>query len=208
MDYPPRHYLSVNKELLVATAEAYPLAALSSIWGEKHAITHLPLVYYPDDGVEQEHFIGHFDARNPQVESIGQSMTAVFTGPSLYISPNDYEKQKGRLPTYNFIRLHLTGQTERINDEARVMQSLVELTEYLERTDTQWELATDNMVAQKLLPYIVAFRFIPTSWTGRFKLSQDKSVHERQRTFDKLKSMHREPTPGYWHLLRQELFEQ
>lgn len=206
MEYPPRHYLSDNHELLVATVRAYPLASLISQRAGEPLITHLPLVYYPPSEQETAYFIGHFDARNPQAKAIGQSMSVVFTGPSLYVSPNDYEKQKGRLPTYNFIRVHLTGETAHITDEERVMQSLVELTDYLERTDQIWQLSEDNLVAQKLLPYIKAFKFKPKEWTGRFKLSQDKPAAERRRTFTKLKSMHQEPMLGYWDMLEEELF--
>lgn len=206
MEYPPGHYLSDNRDLMVATIQAYPLASLISQGDGEPLITHLPLVYYPPSKQEAACFIGHFDARNPHIKGIGQSMSVVFTGPSLYISPNDYEKQKGRLPTYNFIRVHLTGETEHITDEEQVMQSLVELTNYLERTDQSWQLSADNLVAQKLLPYIKAFRFKPKEWIGRFKLSQDKPAVERQRTFAKLKAMHREPRPGYWDMLEQELF--
>ncbi|MEO0789132.1 MAG: FMN-binding negative transcriptional regulator [Bacteroidota bacterium] len=206
MEYPPKHYISDTHELLAATVRAYPLACLVSSVDSEPLITHLPLVYYPSDAGD-DYFIGHFDARNPQAKSIGQPLSVVFSGPSLYISPSDYQKQKGRLPTYNFIRVHLTGDSEPITDPERVMQSLVELTDYLEGTDHNWQLSSDNLVAQKLLPYIKAFRFKPQNWIGRFKLSQDKPIEERQRTFAKLKSLHQEPFPGYWDMLSKELFE-
>ncbi|MEM7574010.1 MAG: FMN-binding negative transcriptional regulator [Bacteroidota bacterium] len=187
MHYPPSHYQCDDHSLLVATAQQFPLASLISVVDGRALITHLPLVYYPATPNQSEHFIGHLDARNPQVASVnGGQLEAVFHGPTVYISVHDYLKQSGRLPTYNYIKVHVKGKASPLVRPAEVLQSLIDLTDYMERNDTPWELQPDNEMAQHLIPHIAAFRLEVESWEGKFKLSQDKPVAERERTWKKL----------------------
>lgn len=207
MHYPPTHYQCDDHNLLVATARQFPLASLVSVVDGRALITHLPLVYYPATPDQSEYFIGHLDARNPQVASVnGGQLEAVFHGPTVYVSVHDYEKQHGRLPTYNYVKAHAGGKAAVIDTPAEVLKSLIELTAYMERGDQPWELQPDNEVAQHYLPHIVAFKLEVESWEGKFKLSQDKPVVERERTWNKLLSSPSAGEAAYRDQLYAHLF--
>ena len=208
MQYPPPHYQCDDRNLLEATVRQFPLASLISVIDGEALVTHLPLVYYPATSEQPEHFIGHLDARNPQVANLEEGqLTAVFHGPTVYVSVHDYLKQSGRLPTYNYVKVHIKGKASPLVRPAEVLQSLIDLTAYMERNDQPWELQPDNEVAQHLLPYIAAFRLEIESWEGKFKLSQDKPQEERERTWNKLLNSSATGTPDYREQLKAHLFD-
>ncbi|MGB6269754.1 MAG: FMN-binding negative transcriptional regulator [Olleya sp.] len=168
--YPPKHHQDNDRLHLIEVIKTYPLATIISVKDNKPFITHLPLIYREADGK----LIGHIDIYNPQTELLKDSndITILFYGPQCYISPSVYTTTQ--LPTWNYIRVHLTGQVTKIESDEALKQSLITMTEFLEAPDHKYVLEPDNPRLNANLNYIKMFEITIDTWEGKFKLSQDK----------------------------------
>lgn len=170
VNYPPKHYQDDNKLHIIEVIKTYPLATIISVKDNKPLITHLPLIYREADGK----LIGHIDIYNPQTELLkdNKDITILFYGPQCYISPSIYSTTQ--LPTWNYIRVHLTGKANRISSNEDLKQSLITMTEFLEAPDHKYVLEANNPRLDANLNYIKMFEISIETWEGKFKLSQDK----------------------------------
>ena len=169
MKYPPKHHQDHTINHLINVIKAYPLATLISVKDNLPLITHLPLIYN-----EKNKLIGHIDKYNPQAELLNshQNVTIIFGGPQCYISPSIYSTTQ--LPTWNYIKVHLKGTVTAIEDLETIKQSMVKMTDFLEKPENKYQLALDNPRMDGLIHYIKGFEIDITHWEGKFKLSQDK----------------------------------
>lgn len=167
--YPPPHHQDDTKEHLIEVIKAYPLATLISVKNHEPLVTHLPLIY--TDGK----LVGHIDKFNPQAELLrdGHKVTIIFGGPQCYISPSVYSTTQ--LPTWNYVKVHLKGTVQAIDNPEAVKQSIVNMTEQLEAPDHKFKLPLDHPRMHALIDYIKGFEITITHWEGKFKLSQDKN---------------------------------
>ena len=168
--YPPKQHQDNDINHLIEVIKAYPLATVISVENNLPLITHLPLIY------EDEKLIGHIDINNPQAKLLkdNRDVTLIFSGPECYISPSIFET--AHLPTWNYIKVHLTGKVKANTDKAALKKSLITMTEFLEAPDQKYILNADNPRLDKNLDYIVMFEITITHWEGKFKLSQDKKT--------------------------------
>jgi transcriptional regulator len=166
--YPPKHHLDNDKLHMLEVIKTYPLATVISVKDNVPIITHLPLIY--DEGK----LIGHLDKNNPQAELLknGQSVTVIFSGPQCYISPSIYNTSQ--LPTWNYIKVHVTGVANEINNLETIKHSMIAMTSFLEAPDHKYVLDLDNNKMSQFINYVVGFEIDIQSWEGKFKLSQDK----------------------------------
>lgn len=166
--YPPKQHQDNDINHLVEVIKTYPLATVISVENNLPLITHLPLIY------ENGKLIGHIDINNPQAKLLkdNRDVTLIFSGPECYISPSLFETT--HLPTWNYIKVHLTGKVKANTDKAALKRSLITMTEFLEAPDQKYILNADNPRLDKNLDYIVMFKITITHWEGKFKLSQDK----------------------------------
>lgn len=178
MNYPPKHHQETEFENIVATIKKYPLATLISAKDSEIFTTHVPLIYDASHG-EFGKLVGHIDKFNPHVELLqnGISAQAIFHGPNCYISPNVYGTTQ--LPTWNYIKVHISAKAVRISDPDKVRASIANMTSFLETSDTPYILDVEHPRVQSLTDYIVGFELEITSWEGKFKLSQDKLPKDR-----------------------------
>ena len=176
MTYPPKHHQDSNINNMIKVIKKYPLATVISVKDNESLITHLPLIYRETD----KKLIGHIDIYNPQAELLkdNNSVTIIFSGPQCYISPSVYTTTQ--LPTWNYIKVHLKGSVIEVNDEKKVKQSLVDMTDFLEAPDHKYKLKMDNPRMHGLINYIKGFEIDITSWEGKFKLSQDKKKSDME----------------------------
>jgi len=168
--YPPKQHQDNDINHLIEVIKAYPLATVISVENNLPLITHLPLIY------EDEKLIGHIDINNPQAKLLkdNRDVTLIFSGPECYISPSIFET--AHLPTWNYIKVHLSGKVKANTDKAALKKSLITMTEFLEAPDQKYILNADNPRLDKNLDYIVMFEITITHWEGKFKLSQDKKT--------------------------------
>ncbi|MFD1614634.1 FMN-binding negative transcriptional regulator [Gelatiniphilus marinus] len=170
MNYPPKHHQESDINHLIEVIKTYPLATVISVKNNEPLITHLPLIYNKNGKL-----IGHIDKYNPQAELLknNNAVTVIFSGPQCYISPSIYSSSQ--LPTWNYIKVHLKGKVNAVNNEEQVKQDLVDLTDFLEAPTHKYKLEIDNPKMLGLINYIRGFEIDITHWEGKFKLSQDKN---------------------------------
>jgi transcriptional regulator len=180
MKYPPKHHQDSNLNHIIEVIKTYPLATIISVKDNVPHITHLPLVY------EKGKLIGHIDIYNPQTELLKNNnhITVLFYGPQCYISPSIYTTTQ--LPTYNYIRVHLKGKVNAIEDKEALKQSLISMTEFLEAPNPKYTLEPDNPRLEANLSYIKMFEINITHWKGKFKLSQDKHPKDTKAAREEL----------------------
>jgi len=170
LKYPPKYHQDNDKLHLIEVIKTYPLATLISVKDDKPLITHLPLIYREDGKL-----IGHIDKFNPQAELLkdNNEVTLIFSGPQCYISPTIYSTTQ--LPTWNYIKVHLTGNVVAIDSNEALKESIIKMTEFLEQPNHNYILEPDNPKMEMAINYIKMFEISITNWEGKFKLSQDKN---------------------------------
>lgn len=193
--YPPNHHQEANFDNVVRTIKAYPLATLVSSEEDEHFITHLPLMYYPNKKMGK--LVGHMDKNNPQTKYLyHEKISVVFHGPECYISPSIYKNDK-QLPTWNYVKVHLSGDPQIITSQDRLKESIVKMTEFLEGEKKAFVLEQDNPQMDKIINYIVGFEIAIESWEGKFKLSQDKKGQDFDNAKEKLLDPKEEERTNY-----------
>lgn len=170
--YPPKHYQEFKKEKLIEIIKNYPLATVISVEDNQPFITHLPLIYKNDV------IYGHIDNNNPHrnVLQNNNEVTLIFSGPQSYISPSLFKSNQ--LPTWNYIKLHITGKVSKIENNKHIKQSIVEMTDSLEAPDYNYRLDINDERMEHLVHYISGFKIEDLNWEGKVKMSQDKPLEE------------------------------
>ena len=156
--YPPPHHQSQDIQKMIEVIKEYPLGILVSVLDGKPLLTHIPIIYNEESGK----LVAHIDKFNPQVKTLkdGAEVTVVFKGPDTQ--------------TCNYIIVHITGTVTLINDPEAAKDTMISMTEFLERPDQKFVLEKENKAMQRSVNYIQAFDISITNWEGKFKLSQDK----------------------------------
>lgn len=180
--YPPPYHQSADIKKMISVIQHFPFGMLISVLDGKPLVTHIPIIYNEESGK----LVAHIDKFNPQVETLtnGAEVTVVFKGPDTYISPSVYTTKQ--LPTWNYIIVHITGTVTLINDTEAAKNTMIAMTEFLERPDHKFALRKDNKRMQRFVNYIQAFEIVITNWEGKFKLSQDKNAQDHENAKQEL----------------------
>ena len=180
MNYPPPHHQDHNREHMIEVIKMYPLAMVVSVDGDRPVITHLPLIY------SEGKLLGHLDKNNPQAQLLkdDREVTVVFSGPQCYISPSIYKANT--LPTWNYVMVHLQGTVSEIADTKTIIQSMIDMTSYLEAPNHLYVLHPDNPRMAQFINYVAGFEIDIRHWEGKFKLSQDKSHEDMESAKEEL----------------------
>lgn len=137
----------------------------------------------------------HMAKGNQQWKSIGPGAQglAIIHGPQAYVSPSNYE---GKLtdhkvvPTWNYQSVHLSGTIE-ISEDVDLLHRIVsDLTHFheVDRADP-WNVSdADPKYLDAQLHGIVAVILHVTRVEAKYKLSQNRSVEDRQRVIADLES--------------------
>ncbi|MAP80035.1 MAG: transcriptional regulator [Aequorivita sp.] len=191
--YPPPHHQSHDIEKMISVVKNFPLGALITAKNGRPYITHIPFIYNEN----LKRLVAHVDCSNPQMETLLENaiVTAVFNGPDTYISPSVYTTPQ--LPTYNYIKVHVTGKLKLIRNAEEAKKTLVDMTDFLEGKNQKYSLKMDNHNMEKLINYIQAFEIEITNWEGKFKLSQDKNHTDFQRAKMELKKNSRKKDSAF-----------
>jgi transcriptional regulator len=148
--------------------------------GRRMTATHLPLT------LDGERLIGHIARANKQwklLDTTAESL-AIFSGVDGYVSPSYYatKQETGRVvPTWNYEAVHAYGRLEVIEDTARILEVVTNLTNKYEGARAKpWQVsdAPDDYIAMQLKG-IVALVLHVTKMIGVRKLSQNKTPADR-----------------------------
>jgi transcriptional regulator len=133
--YVPSLFAEDRPEEIRAIVESCSLPVLVSTIkdadGARLTATHLPLLF---DG---QRVIGHIARGNKQWQLLDPAVEsmAIFSGTDGYVSPSYYatKAETGRVvPTWNYEAVHAYGRLEVIEDPARILEVVTQLTDKYE----------------------------------------------------------------------------
>ncbi|MCO6418237.1 FMN-binding negative transcriptional regulator [Siccirubricoccus sp. KC 17139] len=181
--YTPPAFREDRPEILHALIREARLALLvSNGAGGVPDVTHLPLTLDAGRGI----LIGHLARANPHWRALREAgrAVAVFRGAEGYVSPNWYPSKAENhrvVPTWNYEAVQAEGPVEIIEDPARLLVIVSELTREKEAAQPQpWAVAdapAEFVAAQ--LKGIVGFELRIERLTGKRKLSQNRNAADR-----------------------------
>jgi transcriptional regulator len=182
--YRPDHYRVDDVPQMHALMRARPLAALVSGGGEGLYATHLPTVLKDDGANGVIEF--HLARANPHWKYLAECSEAlmIFQGPDGYITPNWYPSKAEHakvVPTWNYAVVHAYGRPELVQDIERLRRHVSELTAQEERNEAQPWAVTDapERYVEVMLRGIVGFRLSITRLEGKWKMSQNREMQDR-----------------------------
>jgi transcriptional regulator len=186
--YLPTHFAEERIEALHDLIAQHPLGALVSHGPEGLDANHIPFELAPQVGVHGT-LRAHVARNNPLWQELqdGAAVLVIFRAEQGYISPNWYPSKHEthqQVPTWNYRVVHVHGQL-RIHDDERYVRALVaRLTRAHEQRSGQakpWKMgdsAPDYI--DGLLRSIVGIEVDITQMVGKYKLSQNKALRDRQ----------------------------
>jgi transcriptional regulator len=145
-------------------------------------MTATPLPLTPLD----DRLVGHIARANKQWKLLDTEVEslAIFSGADGYVSPSYYatKQETGRVvPTWNYEAVHVYGRLEIIEDPARILEIVTNLTNRFEGPrKAPWKVsdAPDDYVAMQLKAIVGVVLHI-TRMIGVRKLSQNKTAADR-----------------------------
>jgi transcriptional regulator len=184
--YLPAHFHEDDPERIVELIDGHGFATLITVQDGAPYASHLALHY--DAAVGQRGTIfGHLARANPQARALadGSLALAIFHGPHAYVSPSWYAAPG--VPTWNYAVVHARGIVRQIDD-------VEQLDALLDRLTAPYDSAVfdpdgPHLPREKrraMLPGIFGFAIEVTELTGKFKLSQNRSVEDQQRVISRL----------------------
>ncbi len=164
---------------------ARPFAALVSAGELGLYASHLPTVLKDEGtyGVVE----CHLARPNPHCKELAEVREAlmIFQGAEGYITPNWYPSKAATgkvVPTWNYAVVHAYGRPEVVNDADWLRRHVTELTAQQEKTASKpWAVsdAPESFVSA-MLRGIVGFRFPIARLEGKWKMSQNREMWDRE----------------------------
>jgi len=181
--YTPPHYKIDDPKILSDFMRGQSFALLITTINGAPFATHIPLLLKKNDGGKAK-LLGHIAKGNPQGKAFDGETEAlvVFWGPHAYISPNWYETEKKKVPTWNYVTVHAYGRPIVIDDPEAVRQGQSDMVNVYE-SDATGNWSMDEMpedYADKMLKAIVSFEMPIDRLEGKFKLNQKNTPADRE----------------------------
>ncbi len=128
---------------------------------------------------------GHFAKPNPQCAAIaGGTALAIFSGPHAYIAPGWYAAQPS-VPTWDFCAAHLSGVLEPVTEDPGIDSMLLDMAS---ADPAGFDLlGLPEKYKAQMYAGIRAFRLVATKIEAQWKMSQNRSVEDRQRVIAALR---------------------
>ncbi|MGE0528623.1 MAG: FMN-binding negative transcriptional regulator [Bdellovibrionales bacterium] len=181
--YSPEPFVAKTSDALDLIHE-FPFATCISITDAGAPfVSHIPLIMETSQDGSQS-LIGHMSRRNPQWTHFERrpSALAIFHGPQAYVSPRWYVSGRD-VPTWNYAVVHVSGRVRLIVDFDGLTEVLKKLTARFEnkRPDPwEFELPDDLKAPEALTRSIVGFEIRMEKVTGKFKVSQNRSLDDQE----------------------------
>lgn len=184
--YMPPAFEEKDTAVLWEVVRAHPLGLLISA-GEGGLLANA-VPFQVKHGVAGTILQAHLAKANAQWRSVdGQDVLAVFQGANAYVSPQWYESKKehGRVvPTWNYAIVQVRGRARVIEDRNWLLQQVSELTGHHEGHvlgGHAWGVGdAPAEFINGQLKGIVGLEVSVTEVTGKFKVSQNRPVSDRE----------------------------
>ena len=190
--YLPEYFAESRTEVLHAMMRSRPLATLVASCEPGLVANHIPVETLADPSPHGM-LRGHIARANPlwkQYRTETQAL-AIFHGPQAYISPSFYptKQQTGEVvPTWDYAVVHACGPLRFVHDAEWLHGLVTRLTDRHEASRGQpWKVSdAPPPYIEKMLSLIVGFEMPITRITGKWKLSQNHPLPNRQGVVDGL----------------------
>jgi transcriptional regulator len=187
--YIPRPFALREPAQVARLVAEHPFATLVTAGGAEPQLSHVPLQFDPADGPHGT-LLGHMARANPHWQHFGDGPSvAIFHGPHAYVSPSWYAEPAAAVPTWNYCVAHLHGPAELMDtdrDKRALLDAMVQ--RYEGGRAQPWRLQLEGRALEALLGAIVGFRLRIERVEAKFKLSQNRSVEDRERVIEKLRA--------------------
>lgn len=183
--YTPTAFRETDTERLVAFIHEHSLGVLITHSADGLKATPVPLlVAERTGGLELQ---GHLARANPQWRDLASGTPAlvVFNGPNAYVSPNYYPSKARNpavVPTWNYLCVQARG-TPRMIDDPESLHDLVSRLTHQHEAGQPHPWAVEDAPAdyiERMLKAIVGFSIAIEQLEGKLKLSQNRSLEDRQ----------------------------
>ncbi|HEY9110691.1 MAG TPA: FMN-binding negative transcriptional regulator [Rhodanobacteraceae bacterium] len=186
MAYPSPAFREVRSDVLHAAIRELYFGLLVTHPESGFATSYLPWELDAARG-PQGTLVGHLARYNPQwqVPADGADALVVFQGPHAYVSPSWYPGKRDdprQVPTWDYLAVEARGKLVTFDDEARLHDLLVKLTDRNESgREHRWYVtdAPDDYV-RKEMRHIVGIELNIESLIGRYKLSQNRNAADQE----------------------------
>jgi transcriptional regulator len=184
--YLPAHFEERRTEALHGLIRDHPLGTLVTLGIDGITANHVPFEIDPDPAPFGT-LRAHVARANPLWREHPGNADAlvVFQGPAAYVSPSWYpsKRETGKVvPTYNYVVVHARGRL-RFIDDPRWLRGLVErLTDRHEaRREHPWKVSdAPEAFLESQLSAIVGIEMVPGSLIGKWKVSQNRPLADRE----------------------------
>ncbi|KEQ28391.1 transcriptional regulator [Pedobacter antarcticus 4BY] len=184
--YIPNGFQFDNDDEKVAFMKQYSFATIITTKDNFPIATQLPFLV--EKNSDKLVLSSHFALANEQAKIITENISLViFTEPHAYISPKHYEKRES-VPTWDYIAVHAYGKAKILDDETSKLKILERMIHFYEKDYLQqWDGLTEKF-RTGMMRGIVAFELEVSDLQGQKKLSQNKTVVERDRIIEQLEN--------------------
>jgi transcriptional regulator len=184
--YVPRHFAETRVDVLHELIRRHPLGTLIVAGSDGLDATHVPFEIAPEPAPFGT-LRCHVARANPVWQQIGadRPVLVVFQGEQCYVSPSWYvaKQEHGKVvPTWDYVAVHAYGTAKAVEDAAWLRQMVEDLTNRHEHGRAEpWHVSdAPAEYVEKLLGAIVGVEIPVTRLIGKSKLSQNRSVADRQ----------------------------
>lgn len=184
--YVPRHFAETRVDVLHDLIRRHPLGTLIAATPDGPEASHVPF----EIDAQPEPFGTlrcHLARANPLWQQIAadRPVLVVFQGEQGYVSPGWYaaKQEHGKVvPTWDYVAVHAYGLATVTHDAAWLRRMVEDLTNHHEhgRADPWHVSDAPADYVEKLLGAIVGVEITLTRLVGKWKLSQNRSVADRQ----------------------------
>lgn len=183
--YTPPAFREEDAAVLHRIMREARLSTLVTATAEGLMATPLPFILDETEG-ENGVLYGHLAKANMQWKAppVGDALV-VFSGPDAYITPSWYaaKQEHGKVvPTWNYAAVHAYGPVEFFEDEARLYEVVMRLTNHHEQERARPWAVTDapERYIRSQLKGIVGLRLPIARIEGKRKMSQNRPEADRE----------------------------
>jgi len=187
--YSPSAFRVDDPKKITSFIETHSFGTLVTCHNACPSATHLPFRPLIDEGVCKG-LATHMARANPQWKQFedSQEVLVLFTGPHAYVSPAWYVAEHA-VPTWNYTAVHVLGKPRILQDKDQVMESMRQTVDYFELSrETPWRENLPADLRDRMLQEIVVFEIDVLHAEGKFKLSQNRPLSDRERVHQALNS--------------------
>jgi transcriptional regulator len=134
-----------------------------------------------------------------------KNVLEIFHGPHCYISPSRYIT-KLAVPTWNYVAIHVYGLLEIVEDEHDILNSLLDMVNEYEKTDSPYQLKElDSNFIEGMSRGMVGFIIKITKIEGKAKLRKNQPEDRQKLVIKELGNTPNENNKKIFRMLQELL---